>query len=325
MKSTIKFFRPHEHLSTDALHYALIRQLEDLDSEGIVDSGSVHVLHGDELESLRKIDKTYSRNETRSFYKITSMDYIAIPFIADGHINLSLLHRSESGDVLYITDSLKSDESRYDRILEVAATLLAINDQYTDIKVQKLKAASQGTNLDDCGIYSVIFLSRIFDFINDKDSHALKDVNQDEVDALRRQLERDFLKASTLDQPPEGVLKQTEKKSEPENKKETKAGPAAKKQKKRANVESSDSDQGDEVKQQPDKAGTSKSMSRGRQRVQDAQPSKEVMELYEERLRLKAPIPKLPPTTLEDLKAITALEVAKDAVGKCHYCFYSCC
>lgn len=142
MKAAVKSLAPHEHLSTDALHYALIRQLEELHSKGTVDEDSVHVLHGDDLESLRKTKK-YSRNETTFFYKIATMDYIAIPFIADGHINLSLLHRSASGDKLYITDSLQLDDSRCDAILEVASNLLATNDLHTSIEVQKLKTAKQ--------------------------------------------------------------------------------------------------------------------------------------------------------------------------------------
>lgn len=223
-----QFFAPNVHLSTDTLHFALCRQLEDLEAEGI--TSSAVVLHGDIVQSLA--NKTNrSLNEKEMFRKLSTHKLIFMPNIADHHISLSVLHRSLEDDTIFIMDSLNSPAGRNKKIIQASSNLLRIGGIYSveRLKVAKLKTASQGLNLDDCGVFAAAFLDRfIRTHFSLTTTQTLKNVTQDEVEQLRQKLLADFVSKSLLSVPPVSI--------------DLESPPELKRKKKKANI-SSDSDE----------------------------------------------------------------------------------
>lgn len=188
-------------MSSDALHFSLLRQLKRLSAEGIVAKEYVSVLHGDTVESLRR-SKERSPNEVKLLKELSDHDFIAIQFIEDEHINLAVLERTYEKETLTIMDSMGANKKRNDQIKEVAENLLRATGNVDSecLEVCVPKCASQGLDLNICGVFAAALFERYFKRLRCNDKYALETLTEVHVKALRLALEGDFISSSLFSQ-----------------------------------------------------------------------------------------------------------------------------
>lgn len=205
--SAIKSLQSKRFVTEDVVHYGLVRELENLkDLEDIV-VPSVFILHNQMVTHLMdKVSKTLSKK----LAGLSSLpDYIAIPLVECGHINLSMLHMNEIVNTLYTMDSMGIKSARYVIVERVAQNLLkglanrmnaantsnAANSTKRSLTVVKheLKSAEQ-MNCWDCGMYTIRSLTAFIKQQHGSVKNALKSITEDETKELRITLKQEMHK-----------------------------------------------------------------------------------------------------------------------------------
>lgn len=183
-------------LSTDVLHFACVRELEELRGKGVTNANKAYIMHGDFINVLKN-KTTVARNTRKIFKEALGHELVIFPFIDTNHILLAMLQQKEETNTLFIMDSWIPNESRYTKVEKCCIELLKSDNKYNKNKFErrKLEAASQGENETDCGVFSVIFMKR---FLTDPSGKGMTEaIEQEERDELRRKWKAEFDRAAT--------------------------------------------------------------------------------------------------------------------------------